>query len=538
MYLDKNMGGRRDAAASLEPPLVEEAVDGTLDPELFEAKVVIPVYTGKALGDYITMYWKGATDAGSMSDSISVNASNLPRVIRLSVFDEHIAPNDGHTVDVHYTVEHEDGTTETSDTITIAVGEQAPEPGLVEPPDIEGVVNGVLNLEDVPADGAKAIVMPYAGMGLFDVVFININNDEWSDAKELTSAIDIDRPVEFKIPRIVLSRFSGRQISIKTQVVLTGAGLIESREFKFRVLEPVGDLPKVVVPLSDGTSLQPEDVVGPTVEVIVKPYQGIAEGDVIEFRWSNASGSPGVFIETVTVGATPQQDYVFEVPRAHVDQNRDKSAFLSYSVRRGGGQPVNSELFTLFIGEAFEAAMTVDATGKGYLVGPKPPSDAPAFATYTREAKFGVVPHTYQSSDTAVAVVDNAGHVVAVGNGTAAITATDAMGESRSHPVTVKGIREVHFVSASANFAGAKNACASVGLALLTLDEMKAFWRNYYNGNGPVAAYMGWLSYLFWTGTQIGAGTAYAYDLNGGSEQGNATGRNEADFMQVIGVTP
>ncbi|WP_254915964.1 hypothetical protein [Pandoraea sp. PE-S2T-3] len=305
-----------------------------------------------------------------------------------------------------------------------------------------------------------------------------------------------------------------------------------------RILEPVGELPVVDVPLAEGGSIDPDAVIGPSVAVVVKPYQGIAEGDVITLTWTNASGVPAAFVETVTVGGTPQQDYVFDVPRAHVDQNRDQSALLSYTVKRGGGAPVASDALTLFIGEAFEAAVSVDATGKGYLVAEKPPLVVPAFATYTREGKFGTGPYTYQTSDADVAQVNNAGVVVATGNGSATISATDSLGQTRSHSLTVVGIRQVFFVSASANFAGAKVACTAAGLDMVSLDDMKAFWRGYYPSTGPVAGYMGWLSYLFWTGTQIGAGTAYAYDLNGGSEQGNATGRNEADFLQVIGIAP
>ncbi len=38
----------------------------------------------------------------------------------------------------------------------------------------------------------------------------------------------------------------------------------------------------------------------------------------------------------------------------------------------------------------------------------------------------------------------------------------------------------------------------------------------------------------------MGGGTAYAYDLNGTSPsgEGNATGRDKADYLQVVGITP
>ncbi|WP_087686594.1 hypothetical protein [Pandoraea sp. PE-S2R-1] len=538
MYLDKDTSGKRNSAASLEAPSVEEADGGSLDPDSPSATVVVPLYQGKAVGDTVTMHWEGETGAGSTSDSIQVTGSNLPRVIRFYVSAQYIAANDGKTVAVSYTVVSVAGGTESSDALTLAVGDASPEPGLVAPPEIEGVVNGVLNLEDVPAGGAKASVAPYGGMARYDVVFISINDGEWEDAKSISSDAEVGQPVTFTIARDVLMRFSGQAVSIRTQIIPASGEPFESNDSTVRILEPVGELPVVDVPLAEGGSIDPDAVIGPSVAVVVKPYQGIAEGDVITLTWTNASGVPAAFVETVTVGGTPQQDYVFDVPRAHVDQNRDQSALLSYTVKRGGGAPVASDALTLFIGEAFEAAVSVDATGKGYLVAEKPPLVVPAFATYTREGKFGTGPYTYQTSDADVAQVNNAGVVVATGNGSATISATDSLGQTRSHSLTVVGIRQVFFVSASANFAGAKVACTTAGLDMVSLDDMKAFWRGYYPSTGPVAGYMGWLSYLFWTGTQIGAGTAYAYDLNGGSEQGNATGRNEADFLQVIGIAP
>ncbi|QPS47777.1 Ig-like domain-containing protein [Burkholderia humptydooensis] len=539
MYLDQDSGSRRDAAATLEEPTVEESVGNKLDPTLDQGTVVVPLYAGKAPNDVVTMYWVGKDPASSTNDSFRVTSTNQGRVIRFYVDGQYIAANNRTTVEVYYEAARANGSNDGSIHIMLEVGEQAGEPGLVDPPAVEGVQNGVLNLENVPAGGAPATVAAYEGMAHYDVVFIDINGGEWEDGKQIATQAEIGQPVAFTIPREVLAMFSGREVSMRTTVIpASGGDSIRSNEVKFRILEPVGALPEVIVPLADGDALDPEQVVTPTVEVVVKPYQGIAEGDVITFTWRNTSGTPAPFTDVKTVGAIPQQDYVFEVPRAHVDQNIDKWAILSYTVVRGGAPAKPSGDLTLYIGAPFEAAATLDATGKDYIVAEKPPLVVPDFGSYTREAKFGTEPYTYATDDASIATVDNTGRVVATGNGTATISATDSLGVGRSYPITVKGVKQLFFVSASANFAGAQAACAAAGLRTVTLDEMKSFWRGYFPSTGPVAGYMGWLGYLFWTGTQIGAGTAYAYDLNGASEQGNAIGRNEADFLQVVGIAP
>ena len=452
----------------------------------------------------------------------------------------YIAANDRGTVEIWYGVVHSAGGDDESIRLTLEIGEQPGEPGDVDPPEIEGVQNGVLNLESVPRDGALATVMQYPSMREYDVVYFSIRTDviEWEDGVPIDE-LQVGKPVEMTIPRFELERVSGREVKLKTVVIHTvGGDRIESAASPIRILAPVGDLPEVDVPLADGESLDPEQVTGPSVQVVVKPYTGVAVGDVITFTWTNASGAPAPFVGTQTADDPPQHDYVFEVPSAHVDQNVDKAATLSYTVARGAAQPKPSASLTLYIGEAFEAAATLDATGKHYILAEKPPLAVPEYGTLLREAKFGAGPYVYRSSDETVASVDAAGRVTARGNGTATITATDSGNQSRSYPITVAGVVQLFFVTASANFAGAQAACASANLRVPTLDEMKAFWAGYYPSVGRVAAYMEWLSYPFWTGTTQGAGLAYAYDLNGDSEQGNVIGRNEADFMQVVGIFP
>lgn len=538
MYLDKDATGGRGTDATLERPSVEEAVDGQLDPTIPTATVVIPLYAGKTVDDHVVMHWEGETAAGSMSDAITVTSANIGRVIRFYVENDVIAASDGKPVTVSYEVEHRAGGTDYSIELPLAIGDQVGPPGDIDPPRVEGVVDGVLNLETVPAGGAKAIVPPYDNMARFDMVFLSINDTEWEFAKPIGGDGDIGKEIEFTIPRDVLAQYSGQRIQLRARVIFAGGDVKDSADLPIRVLTAVGALDKVEVPLADGDSLDPEAVTTPTVEVRVKPYVGVAEGDTITFTWANNNGTPAPFTASVTVPVQPNQNYVFNVPRAQVDGNIDGSATLSYTVKRGDAAAKPSDALTLFITAPFEAAAELDLTARGYLVADKPPLIVPEYCAYTREAKFGRAPHTYSSSAPKVASVDANGRVLALDNGTAVVTATDSLNVSRSYTFTVRGIRRLYFVSASASYSGAQAACRAAGLNSATLTEIQQFWQVYYPSTGPVAGYLGWLGYPFWTGTQIGAGTAYAYDLNGASGQGNATGRNEADYLQVVGIAP
>ncbi len=529
-------------AGELEVPIVVGAVDGVLDPDRIGVKVTIPNYQGKVENDVVTLHWRASIAPFEDYFTVFGPLVGIPFDFNIDT-QRFVKPNEGTTVDVSYSVSLAGVDKGSSVVTSVAIGEVSTEPGEVLPPDIEGVSNGVLNLATVLPGGAPATVAPYEGMKNGDIVFIEITDMDdvvlWDTSKRIPQESPVNQPVPFAIPRATLYELSGRTIKVFTLVFNGPGDPLRSTALPIRVLAPLTDLPPVEVPAAQGNSLDPEAVTGEFVKVVVKPYPGAAEGDTIRFRWVNASGNPAPFEGTDTVPANPQQDYEFDVPRAHVDLNIDKTATLSYTVTRGSDTPKPSDSFTLYIGEAFEAEASLDATGKQYIVAEKLPTVVPEFGTYLREARFGTAPYRYTSSDESVASVDNAGLVVARGkNGTVTITATDSANATRSYPITVKGVVQLFFVSASASFAGAKDACETAGARVPTVEEMKAFWRCYYPSTGPVATYMDWLSYLFWTATIIGGGTANAYDLNGSSEQGNVTGKDEKDFLQVVGVYP
>jgi len=189
--------------------------------------------------------------------------------------------------------------------------------------------------------------------------------------------------------------------------------------------------------------------------------------------------------------------------------------------------------------EVFELPETLDLSQDDYVVVvDKAPPDVPAYARLTRAATWGRPPYRYGSSNDYVASVDaQSGEVTAMGNGQCTITATDSQGEVRSYALTVKGIRQLYYLSSSADWQGMVLVCSVADLDPVTLVDIKQLWTLYNPGNGRVAEYLGWLSYPFWTGDKLGAGTAWAYDLNGDSVNDNATAFSTDTYLPVLGIS-
>ncbi|MFB6614079.1 Ig-like domain-containing protein [Streptomyces sp. NPDC056367] len=186
----------------------------------------------------------------------------------------------------------------------------------------------------------------------------------------------------------------------------------------------------------------------------------------------------------------------------------------------------------------FTVPAELDLSGDGYIaIAGRPPVEVPESAKYRRAATHGSGPHTYRSSDEAVALVDAQGTVTAVGVGRCVITAHDSTGTAAQYELAVRGLRTVYLVSPAASLSGAHAACAAVGLTLPTLADFKGLWASYYPSSGPVATYAAWLPYPFWTAGALGGGTACAYDLDGYDRCANAFGRNASDSYQVLGMS-
>lgn len=534
MYLNKNASNESVNNSLLTQPSVKEAPDGILDPEADYATVIIPDYSGKAVEDEIWFYWDAEVADGSTWDETIVREMTKNRPISFNVTAKYIKINEGTVVKVRYMVKR-NGTEYHSEVLPLTIAQEVPETYNLQPPTIEAAINGVLNLETVPEEGAKATVPAYDQMALYDAVYIQLNDGQWEKGQRLTTPEQIGVSVDFIIPRKELMIDSGKIIRLFSRVIRDG-NPVDSEDEYIRVLQPVGDLPPVSVPQARNNALDPKNVLGNSVEVIVKQYQGMAEEDVIEFTWQNKDDVTEPYRDKRTVDPKLQNEH-FLVPRAQADQNTNGTAELSYTVTRGSAPSKASEPLILWIGDDFAAPAELDLTGLGYIIAKPLPPMVPSEYCFTREARFGLKPYTYKSDNTEIATVDDNGKVTVISNGLVNISATDRNLMTLSYSLTVSGVRKLFFVNASSSYSGAQDACASMNLRSVMPSEMQQFWELYRKSvTVPITDYLDWLPYLFWTGQESGAGTALAYDLNGSSI--NTTGRSKDDYLQVAGITP
>ncbi|MDD2046562.1 hypothetical protein [Pseudomonas putida] len=102
----------------------------------------------------------------------------------------------------------------------------------------------------------------------------------------------------------------------------------------------------------------------------------------------------------------------------------------------------------------------------------------------------------------------------------------------------IKDYSRVHFVSPGSDWASSRRACDAAQRVPASLERIKRLWRLYQSDSHSVGDYLGYLPYLYWTADQIGAGTAWVYDLNDSNVDKNADGKPESEICQVLGIDP
>ncbi|VEF10787.1 Uncharacterised protein [Pseudomonas fluorescens] len=307
--------------------------------------------------------------------------------------------------------------------------------------------------------------------------------------------------------------------------------------------ENTGVLATLPAPTVDGAidgTLDPQ-ALNEKTNVRMPAYPGMKTPDVISLCLS-APGAPATVVDKVKIRASQGES----APYISVDASRF-AAFLgnvielSYQVFFGDQQLHTSQSLRLEIKAGFEGEQTLDLSSFDYvLVTGKPPHNPPAFSRFTREATWGVAPYTYASSDATVAVVDQQAEVTVAGNGTCQISATDSVGQSQKYQLTISGIGQLSFLTATANWAGMRDACAVAGLQPATLAQMRQLLKIYDNHAGSLTDYLGRLPYPFWSGELNGANTAWIVDLDKPGNDPldpNPTSADLNELHQVLGVS-
>lgn len=294
-----------------------------------------------------------------------------------------------------------------------------------------------------------------------------------------------------------------------------------------RALNP----PEVVE--ANGNTLDPRDVPATGATVRLPVWNGMAYRDRVDLTVGDYTNYTVVNQGMVDRGEPP---VFYDVPKALFVAAAGATLDVACQVTfHAGGQ--DTAVLTLIVSGGFDQAAQLDLSGSGYLsIAGHPPPTVPEQARMRRAADWGRAPYTYASSDADIAQVDANGEVTALANGTCRITATDSNAQAQSYSLIISGMRVVHFLSASCDWVGMQAACTQAGLAQVPLADLKALWQSYYPQTGPVASFAGWLNHSFWAAAPLGAGIAWAYDLNGADVNGNASSHDTGTMLQAVGL--
>jgi hypothetical protein len=289
----------------------------------------------------------------------------------------------------------------------------------------------------------------------------------------------------------------------------------------------------------DGT-LDPQALTERTA-VRLAAYTGMKFNDEVHLYFT-PEGAARVLIDKIKIranqGETPPW---FSVPAEEFTKHLGNVIRVSYEVWSGGKRLHDSRELRLEIKAGFEGDYTLDLSTWNYVVVTgKPPLNAPSFSRFTREATWGFAPYDYTSSDTAVASAGRQGEVSATGNGLCTIRATDSLGQAKSYQLSVTGIGQLHFLTATAHWAGMREACTAAGLDTATRAQLRQLMSIYSESAGSLTDYFERLPYPFWTGELNGANTAWIVDLDKPENDPldpNPSSVDLNELHQVVGIS-
>lgn len=307
--------------------------------------------------------------------------------------------------------------------------------------------------------------------------------------------------------------------------------------------ENTGVLATLPEPTVDGAvdgTLDPQ-ALEPRTAARLRTYAGIKSGDEVSL-YITPQDAPQKLIDKIKIRANQGENAPFFLVESSVfAQYLGGSIEVSYEVWFGNQRLHTSQKLRLEIKAGFEGEQTLDLSTFNYvMVTGKPPVNPPAFSRFTREATWGVPPYDYNSSDATVASAGRQGEVTATGNGICTIRATDSHGQAKSYQLSISGIGQLHFLTATANWSGMRDACTAAGLQPATLSQLRQLMSIYSENAGSLTDYFGRLPYPFWTGDLNGANTAWVVDLDTPENDPldpNPSSADLSEFHQVLGIS-
>ncbi|MCF7530909.1 hypothetical protein [Pseudomonas petrae] len=290
--------------AELPAPIIVEAPDGVLDPEVNPGDVTLRVnYPGTVAGDKLTWYWLGHPLEGSGSDWIPITTALAGKPVDFTIPRSLVEPNINDEVRVLYTLERGvTGTFQYSATLDLVIGKligELPAPAVVQ------ASAGVLDPMDALA--GATVRVSYASMEAQDLVTL-----VWLGSTGIGTPADQEKPgsangqVEFTVPATVIGANIGREVSVYYRVKRYTAEK-QSEMLRLPVLpfgDPDKDLPHPVITQANSQTmtLNLATFTGNGTATVAKWPFSLA-GQRVWLRLEGETSSGGVYSITLLDGA-------------------------------------------------------------------------------------------------------------------------------------------------------------------------------------------------------------------------------------------
>ncbi len=290
--------------AELPAPIIVEAPDGVLDPEMHPGDVTLRVnYPGTVAGDTLTWYWLGQPLEGSGSDWIPVTTAIAGKPVDFTIPRSLVEPNINNEVRALYTLKR--GTTglfEYSATLNLVIGKLIGE--LLAPTVVEASA-GVL--DPMAALNGATVQVRYASMEEEDLI-----THLWLGSPGAGTPADETKPgaasglVEFSVPAAVVGANIGREVSVSYRVKRYTAEK-QSDVLRLPILpfgNPDKDLPHPAITQADSQTLTLNlaTFTGNATTTVAKwPFS--ASGQRVWLRIEGETGSGGPYAITLLDGA-------------------------------------------------------------------------------------------------------------------------------------------------------------------------------------------------------------------------------------------
>lgn len=310
----------------LPAPIIVEAPDGVLDPEVNPGNVTLLVnYPGTVAGDTLTWYWLGHPLEGSGSDWLPITTTIAGEPVYFTIPRKLVEPNINDEVRVLYTLKRgATGTFQYSATLDLVIGKLI---GELPAPSVLQASAGVL--DPIDALTGATVQVSYASMEAQDSVSM-----AWLGTPGPGTPADQEKPgsasgqVDFTVPATVVGANIGRDISVfyrvKRYIAEKQSDLTLLRVLPFG--NPERDLPHPAITQADSQTLTLNlaTFTGNGTATVAK-WPFILEGQRVWLRLEGETGSGGMHSITlldsaVLTSAQASAGLSLSVPRAELEK--------------------------------------------------------------------------------------------------------------------------------------------------------------------------------------------------------------------------